>query len=147
MPHYPDLSPYGYLYSGGLGVLSVGWLARRKPYPRGVTPPGFAERLFQLCRAPVHVTAGYHACELCPTWSAPLDAVRDGVRARLGNGEVHVLGAEGRWYAAPTLVYHYVVDHAYCPPEAFVLAVLALPGEPAAIDARMRRWHAEHDLW
>ena len=41
-----------------------------------------------------------------------------------GNGEIRV--SDGNvMYAAPTLIYHYVVAHAYLPPEAFIAAVLA----------------------
>jgi hypothetical protein len=38
-----------------------------------------------------------------------------------------VFGSDGRTYAAPTLVYHYVVRHHYSPPEEFVRAVLTAP--------------------
>jgi len=33
-------------------------------------------------------------------------------------------------YAAPDLIYHYVVEHHYCPPDEFIQAVLEgpLPG-------------------
>ncbi len=36
---------------------------------------------------------------------------------------------------APTLIYHYVVDHQYCPPEEFIEAVLTgpVPGSPQHI--------------
>jgi hypothetical protein len=45
----------------------------------------------------------------------------------LGNGELRVIGTDAI-YAAPTLVYHYAVNHSYLPPDEFVQAVLADPG-------------------
>jgi hypothetical protein len=42
----------------------------------------------------------------------------------MGNGEIRVRDADGIWYAAPRLVIHYVVEHNYCPPQAFIEAVL-----------------------
>ena len=34
-------------------------------------------------------------------------------------------GATGRVYAAPTLIWHYVTEHGYRPPDEFIDAVLA----------------------
>jgi hypothetical protein len=84
----------------------------------------FKRQLFKLCGNPVNKTRGFHVCSFCGgPWWAPPDACLDGVKCFLGNGEVHVVGREV-CYAAPTLIYHYVVDHGYCPPEDFVEAVL-----------------------
>jgi hypothetical protein len=48
---------------------------------------------------------------------------RDHQKIDLGNGEIRVIGASAI-YAAPTLIYHYVVAHSYQPPEEFIEAVL-----------------------
>src|SRR5262249_18800720 len=42
----------------------------------------------------------------------------------LGTAEIRVRDTDVT-FAAPNLILHYVVDHAYLPPEAFVRAVLA----------------------
>jgi len=42
-----------------------------------------------------------------------------------GNGEVWVEGRDGLTYVAPALVLHYVVEHDYAPPQAFIDAVIA----------------------
>jgi hypothetical protein len=43
--------------------------------------------------------------------------------ASLGNGEIIVKGEDGRRYAAPTLILHYIEAHHYLPPEEFIQAV------------------------
>jgi hypothetical protein len=53
----------------------------------------------------------------------------DGRSIRLGNGEVRVRAPGGQWYAAPTLVAHYVAGHGYLPPRPFVDAVLRRAAE------------------
>jgi len=53
----------------------------------------------------------------------------DGREVALGNGEVRVRAPDGRWYAAPTLVAHYVAVHGYLPPAPFVGAVLRRAAE------------------
>ncbi len=51
--------------------------------------------------------------------------------ARLGSAEIRVV-YEGKTYAAPNMIYHYVVKHHYRPPDEFIQAVLkgSLPGSP-----------------
>lgn len=39
--------------------------------------------------------------------------------------EIRVLAKTGQWYAAPTLVHHYVTWHNYLPPQEFIDAVLS----------------------
>lgn len=60
-------------------------------------------------------TRGFHTCEFC-----------GGREKAVGNAEIRVPG-EGRMYAAPSLVHHYVVAHGYKPPEEFIAAVMAFP--------------------
>jgi hypothetical protein len=40
----------------------------------------------------------------------------------LGDAEIRVPG-EGKAYACPTLIYHYIVKHGYLPPDEFLEAV------------------------
>lgn len=48
----------------------------------------------------------------------------------LGLAEIRVAAVQGQLYAAPNLIYHYVVIHNYSPPVEFVRAVLAGPCPP-----------------
>lgn len=51
---------------------------------------------------------------------------------RVGSAEIRVF-YQGKTYAAPNLLYHYVVEHHYQPPSEFIEAVLHgdLPGSRA----------------
>jgi hypothetical protein len=135
--HFEDLTPYAYMDSPPTpGLVNVGWLEKGRRYPRGAVPEGFADRLFERCRRRVNATRGYHACSLCRRVDdlMGLRVTRGGDELRLGSAEIRVEGKDGVVYAAPNLVYHYVVDHDYRPPDGFVDAVLAgsAPSPPPA---------------
>jgi len=53
-----------------------------------------------------------------------------GERIELGYAEIRVFGERGRIYAAPNLLYHYVIVHHYKPPEEFVHALKYSPCPP-----------------
>jgi hypothetical protein len=50
-------------------------------------------------------------------------AIRKGEELLLGSAEIRVFGEAGLIYAAPDLIYHYVLVHHYSPPEVFVRAM------------------------
>jgi hypothetical protein len=131
MTYYPDLSPYEYGPDSD-GACNVGWLDENYPFPTGTTPTAFHERLLVHCRFEftVHHCFGFHECQFCPSPECPVKVARGDEQVSLGNGEIRVIGTDAV-YAAPTLVYHYVVDHDYLPPEEFVEAVLTGP-EPGS---------------
>src|SRR5439155_5623857 len=54
----------------------------------------------------------------------------------LGGAEIRVFGERGRIYAAPNLIYHYVVAHHYKPPDEFLQALRQgrCPPEPEYLD-------------
>jgi hypothetical protein len=113
MAFFADLTPHSYSPTGGLEILNVGWLDEGHPFPVGPTPKAFQDALLELCEHPIILHRGAHACWFC----------RGKLQDRTGNGQIRVLGRSGIWYAAPTLVHHYVVRHEYSPPEDFVSAV------------------------
>jgi hypothetical protein len=118
MAYFADLTPY--LYDGPEpNVLNVGWLDARYAFHRGVTSPEFREALRRLVESPMLLHRGYHVCEFCPPDSRDHGGPP-------GNGQIRVRGRDGIWYAAPTMVHHYVVAHQYQPPPEFVDAVLNL---------------------
>ena len=41
----------------------------------------------------------------------------------MGTSETRVFSSDGIVYAAPTLIYHYISAHNYCPPEEFLVAM------------------------
>jgi len=123
MSYFEDLTPHTYTPTDGETVLNVGWLDSAHPFPRGQTSPEFRDALRRLCERPVHLHRGLHYCQFCPgPW--PSDRPE-----RMGNGQIRIKRSDGVWYAAPTMVHHYVSEHGYLPPAEFMETVL----HPAAI--------------
>jgi hypothetical protein len=123
MSYFLDMTPHTYTPADGLKLLNVGWLDEAYPFARGVTPAEFRTALLLLCEQPVYLHRGFHTCQFCPK------NARHAQAAGIGNGQIRVMGADGTWYAAPTMIHHYVTAHNYLPPAAFVEAVL----RPAAV--------------
>lgn len=125
MSYFADLSPHTYTPTDGVEVLNIGWLDREYPFAQGESSLEFREALRQLCENPIQLHRGFHECQFCP------DAGHDARRYEMGNGQIRIKGPCGTWFAAPTMVHHYVTAHNYLPPPAFVQAVL----QPVAIAA------------
>ncbi|MEU9839364.1 hypothetical protein AB0C69_09110 [Actinomadura sp. NPDC048032] len=107
---------YGLWYRPTYVRLNVGWLEVGRPYSTGPVPGVFLEKLKAIQKLQrMNVCLGVHECDLCPPGEGPE-----------GNGEVRIPGAPGLAYAAPSLIIHYITEHGYQPPEAFVDAVLAV---------------------
>lgn len=127
MTYYPDLTTYEY-FAQQHGLLNVGWLSKDHTFSRGSVPYQFASELHRLTQSPVNLCRGHHVCELCQPPADVLTADKEyywvWAMGRSGNGEVHVLSASGIIYAAPTLIWHYVIEHQYQPPQEFIDAVL-----------------------
>jgi hypothetical protein len=121
--YYPDLSPYTYLGQEEPDTFTIGWLDTAKPFPTGDTPEEVRKRLLRLCATPIHRTRGWHACPFCDD-EYPVRIDLSGQRVALGDGEIRVVGANGKRYAAPNLVCHYIDKHSYSPPDEFQRAVL-----------------------
>ncbi len=131
MTHYIDLT--GYIYGAAensqASARNIGWLAAGVDFPTSPAHPEFVERLWRYCRISVGQTRGLHECELCRSRKA--NEVRHGdEELLLGSAEIRVVSRDGHVYAAPNLIYHYVVDHDYSPPPEFVSAALASPCPP-----------------
>ena len=109
-------------------VVNVGWLDFVHDFPQGSATKAFIDRLWILCRRRIMTMQGFHVCEFCdmPHDKAPT-AQRGEEILSLGFIEIRVFSRSNRVYAAPNLIYHYVVEHHYQPPEEFIQAVLECP--------------------
>jgi len=135
--YYPDLSPYQSAFAEtDPSQVNIGWLDGEHPYTQGTSPDGFVDRLWDFCREFVDQTRGAHLCELCSEPTFGVRMLRGDEELWFGTAEIRVFGLDGTTYAAPNLIYHYVVDHGYLPPEAFVRAVLEgpLPNAPEYLE-------------
>jgi hypothetical protein len=82
-------------------------------------------RLLPLCLEPIELYRGFHECDLNGCKNIALKfTLPNGEEEWLGNGEIEVAGENGKSYRAPSLVYHYIVEHNYLPPPEFITAVL-----------------------
>jgi hypothetical protein len=131
MTHFTDLTTYSYgtADSPGASAQNIGWLANGVDFPTASPDPQFVERLWRFCKVSVGQTRGLQECELCRSRDANV-ARRNEEELLLGSAEIRVAAVEGQLYAAPNLIYHYVVSHNYSPPAEFVRAVLTGPCPP-----------------
>lgn len=128
MTYFPDLTPYEFVKGWGKteNLLNVGWLDRGHSFPTAEPDHEIVLILEQFCKRPVNQTRGFHLCHLCTVEpSRQPTLVIDGRSIYLGSAEIRVPGETGIVYASPTLIYHYVKDHGYRPPDEFLQAVRA----------------------
>jgi hypothetical protein len=140
-----DLSPYDH----GTGTeytptLTIGWLDKQHPFTTGALPTSILDRLWVFCGAWVHLSLGFHHCDFCDasTSFGGIPASRNGKTLTLGSAEIRVIG-ENVVFAAPDMIYHYMVDHHYVPPSVFLTALMTspLPDEPRYQELATRyRW-------
>jgi len=136
MAYFRDLTPYIYFLNAPMRgtILNVGWLDAGQPFETGELPGPWLDRLWGYCEVCVTPTRGLHRCPFCEPTSMGLDEyIREhgGKRLLLGSAEIRAFSSDGRIFAAPNLIFHYVEAHKYRPPEAFVEAVALLPASEA----------------
>jgi hypothetical protein len=127
--YFEDLSQYCYFLKSGLhNVLNVGWLDAFHSFNVGDVSPSFLSTLRAIVAetfpcVDVHVNRmrSVHPCNLCGEENLPLIDYR-GRKYNLGMSEIWIPG-EGLWYAAPSMVLHYIEAHHYSAPQEFVVAV------------------------
>lgn len=134
MAYFPELSTFQYKIKGQpVDIAMVGWLDLEHSHTKGPVSEQFLERLWLYCRNPVRQSKGFHSCDFCgPEWVMQV-AERNEERLDLGSAEILVRSNSGVTYAAPDLIYHYIIEHQYRPPQEFIEAVetAPLPFDPA----------------
>ena len=142
MPYIPDFQvdeTYYGLSPETYPVVRIGWLDAEHPFPKGTVSAEFRSRLLHSLLSVAKPTRGSQQCMFCdnPPFSMPVEV--NGKEIRMGTAEVVVAGQDGVIYSAPNLIYHYVDQHGYLPPERFV-AALSNPGAlPAGIESSLRK--------
>lgn len=109
----------------GVPLRAVGWLDHPHPFEVGSVPPGLASRIGQLVEQtalqfPHYRFRGVHECSICQA------------AGRVSGGWSHsqdnlIVPGHDEVYAAPGGIVHYISDHSYLPPAAFLEAVAACP--------------------
>lgn len=124
-----------------LTILGIGWLDISMPYATGSTPAAFRERLLEHCvRGVLRLMCGFHFCQFCNHEPIRTSLWYGEQQVLCDNGEIWVSGSDVI-YVAPAMVYHYVTEHGYRPPDEFIDAVMRgpLPGT-AGYHALIDRW-------
>ena len=103
----------------GLAPLGVGFLHRKQQFETGSPPKRFLLKLATYLLTPVCQRAKAMPCPLC---GKRVTTEIDGQVVELGIGEIRIMGDENI-YAAPDLILHFIVEHGYRPPKAFIDAV------------------------
>jgi len=126
--YFRDLTPYSYYHDCCAApedrVLNVGWLSESVDFKKGRLDGRLLEKLLRLCNRPVNQMRGLHACPFCGKF--PIRIPFGDKEILLGSAEIRVPGGKGIVFAAPTLIYHYIRDHDYMPPDDFVNAIAVL---------------------
>lgn len=130
MTWFADGAPVDYGIARPDWAIGAGWLDPGHDWPKGPVPEMLVPRLEAMVarmaeRASMNflltLSFGFHPCPFCGG-------------AVTGSGEVVVPdpGVRAAW-VAPRLIVHYIRDHGYRPPDAFVRAVEECPehGSPA----------------
>jgi hypothetical protein len=159
MAYFKDLSEYSYLKEARRShTVNVGWLERWHRYTKQTVSEEIAQLLWNFCKISIAQTRGFHVCNLCDkidwlggqvigtlarrigcfnAWrpnrklEPPLRACRGEESLVLGSAEIRVFGKGDTLFAAPNLIYHYVINHHYKMPDEFVAA---LKGGPSPED-------------
>jgi hypothetical protein len=124
MAYFEDLSDYSYhdSYFYRPVTKNVGWLADGYEYPKGPPSEDDLEAIWEHCKVSIAKMRGTHECEWCPPRTSNYVKRRD-EPLWLGYSEIRVFGEGGVIYAAPTLIYHYMLGHHYKPPDEFMEAL------------------------
>ena len=129
MAYFEDFSEY--TYSGRYwrpNTYNVGWLDHAHQFDTEKPSDEVVSRLWSLCGWSVAQTRGFHTCNLSQCsgqiFSGGVTPARRGnLTLKLGSAEIRLFGVDGKVFAAPNLIYHYVTIHCYRMPEEFVQAL------------------------
>ena len=119
MSFFPDLGTTSMMVTGDY-VRAIGWLHPDHPYSKGRVSAAFLDRLKEFVKQSGEssdalffgAAGGIHTCEFCE-WA------HGGANFGVPDGDI--------LFVAPEMIVHYIVEHDYCPPAAFVEAVMRCP--------------------
>jgi len=121
---FPDLGAYSYYTTAALPrVKAVGWLDCAHPFTTGPIPKDALEKLKLVIignegvDAHVNPIRGIHPCNLCRIDDFPNSELR------IGSSEIWIPDGQKGFYASPSMIYHYIVEHRYLPPQVFIDAL------------------------
>lgn len=137
--YYKDLTPCEHcdapLEKSHCTFLNVGWLSCEHDFPIGDVDTDVTEALWWALHHRVNQMRGYHVCDLCSNLEHKHMRVSRGEDTVLiGSAEIWIPGLNNVVYACPNMIYHYVLEHHYLPPQAFINALLNAWRQKTPID-------------
>lgn len=123
MAYYIDLSNYVYLPEFTRPrTQNVGWLDLSHEFDKMDASESDLNLLWEFCKVSIAQTRGIQNCSFCGG-NQPVVCERSGLNLLLGASEIRVFAPDDKIYAAPTLIFHYVSQHNYRPPDEFMNAL------------------------
>ncbi len=139
--YFEDLSPYTYLKNSDCLLklehpesdeeYNIGWLDKEHVFPQGNVASELLSKILYLCTLKICQTRGFHNCPFCSDKADFREEMGECIPAieycnkeyYLGSAEIRVIGKNGKIYAAPNMIYHYIQKHNYLPPQEFLDAL------------------------
>jgi hypothetical protein len=110
-------------------VFNVGWLLKSESFKTGSVNKEFLKKLKSIYFGSEHYSsevnllrAPSRQCNICGVVVHEHSSSK-GFK-RLGHSEIWI-AHKGKYYAAPSLIIHYIESHDYLPPKKYVKAVLS----------------------
>lgn len=124
--YFEDLSFYAsYGQEIDKNIYRIGWLENGHEYVKGDVTDVFVEKLWGYTHFAVAMKRGFHVCDVCESSQREIPVIEyRSKKLKVGYAEIRVFGETGKIYAAPNLLFHYITEHSYKPPNEFIQAVL-----------------------
>ena len=125
--YFQDHSIYSYSAENELkNGVNIGWLSSKIPFNTGQTSIHFKNKLFDIIYLrQSNIMRGIHECDFCES-KREIFIGRDDRNVLLGYGEIWIPSIDNdAIYVSPTLIYHYIKQHNYLPPDSYIESVLA----------------------
>ncbi len=133
MTHFRDMSDGCQFRLSGGAVRAIGWLSIQHEYSKGTMATAMRDLVLKNLESGLHTDfyMGQHVCEYCYDKTNPGKRIGLGDEAFVsgypaGNGAIIIPGKQ-HLFVAPVLISHYIEEHEYLPPSAFIDALLDSP--------------------
>ena len=127
--YYRDLSNYSYHLTKPIPkAKNVGWLDAAHEFPKGEVSPALLEKLRALIIGTkdsdviVNKVRCIHPCNFCGLENVVLSGVHRKVHLGMSQIWIPDIGPN-RFFAAPSMILHYIEKHQYRPPSTFLDAI------------------------
>ncbi|WP_025698332.1 ankyrin repeat domain-containing protein [Paenibacillus durus] len=137
MVDYKDLTCYSLQHFEN--AKNVGWINKKEDFHKGSVTKEFIEKLWGYIKYPLNTVRDANESKVM---------LFNGEKVTLGFSEIRVMSEDGKnRFAAPDLIFQYVMEYNYCPPKEFINAVLSGPGPYSLEYKNYMSKYNEQNLW